>query len=160
MSFALSFDQVARLSVWAALACVAGVASPPQAQAAQRCTDFSAHAIGDQLPRRVRQDGHVFRFGNPSSIFFTGGAQFWSRGSSITPPQPSNWVEITYWGGAGTEIRLMAMNAAGGIEESVTVPVTFSLNTIRLHANSAPIVKVKLRGGGNESTLNGVCSQF
>ena len=141
------------------LAALLSVVSLP-VHAKQRCTDFSAYAVGALLPQRLKQDGHVFRFGNPSSIFFTGGAQFWSKGSSVTPPKPSNWVEIVYWGGAGSEITFTAINAAGGLEDTATVPITFSLNTIRLTASSSPIVQVKLKGGGNESTLNQVCSQF
>lgn len=147
---------------WGALVCALGVlltgASLP-AQAKQKCTDFSAYAPGDLLPQKLKQDGYTFRFGNASSIFF-GGAQFWTTGASITTPKPGDWVEIDVYAGAGFDIVLTGYNAAGGVEDTVTVPINFALNTVRLNAVASPIIKVGLAEGGNESTLNRVCTRY
>lgn len=141
-----------------ALALVLAVTALP-VQAKQKCTDFSAYAPGDLLPQKLKQDGYTFRFGNPSSIFF-GGAQFWTTGASITTPKPGDWVEIDVYAAAGFDIVLTAYNAAGGIEDTATVPINFALNTVRLHSATSPIVKVGLAQGGNESTLNRVCTRY
>ena len=114
---------------------------------------------GDSLPQKLKQDGYTFRFGNSSSIFF-GGAQFWTTGASITTPKPGDWVEIDIFAAAGFDIVLTAYNAAGGVEDTATVPINFALNTVRLNAVTAPIVKVGLAEGGNESTLNRVCTRY
>ena len=129
------------------------------AQAKQKCTDFTAYADGDQLPQKLKQDGYLFRFGGPSSIFF-GGAQFWSSGASLTTPRPGQWVEVDLFAGAGFDIQLTALNANGGIEATATVPTDISLHTVRLVSSGLPIVKVTLAEGGNESTLNRVCTRY
>jgi hypothetical protein len=145
-----------------AAACLAalglGMASLP-VQAKQKCTDFTAYADGDSLPQKLKQDGYLFRFGGPSSIFF-GGAQFWSSGASFTTPKPGQWVEVDIFAGAGFDIELTALNANGGIEATATVPTDVSLHTVRLVSSGQAIVKVSLAQGGNESTLNRVCTRY
>lgn len=148
--------------LWSAAACLAALglalASLP-VQAKQKCTDFTAYADGDSLPQKLKQDGYLFRFGGPSSIFF-GGAQFWSSGASFTTPKPGQWVEVDVFAGAGFDIELKGLNATGGVEASATIPTDISLHTVRLVSSGQPIVKVTLAEGGNESTLNRVCTRY
>jgi hypothetical protein len=151
--------RTARRGALALLALVLAGATLPAA-AKTRCTDFSAYADGDSLAQRLRQDGYVFQFGGPSSVY-GGGASFWADGASVKPPKAGGrWVELVLWPSAGWDIQLTGYDATGQIQATATVPITMVLTTVRLTSAGAPIVSVGLSGGGNESTLHSVCARL
>ena len=129
------------------------------AEAKQRCTDFSAYGNLDPLPKKLKQDKYTFNFGSPSLVSL-GGANFWSSGVSIKTPKPATSVDLDVFAGAGFDIVATGYNAAGGVEDTVIIPINYLVNSVSLSSAVSPIVEVTLEQGGNESNIQRVCTNF
>lgn len=144
------------------------LAALPAAQAATRCADFLA--APDNFPLMEKFKLNKFRFQDRSGGFapfvnvFTDligqpvhGMQFDPRGLRITPPGLSLSVDLRVGAFAGVPLQIVALDATGGVQDTMIAPADNIMHTVVLNASTLPIESVQIKGGNFEGVLNQIC---
>jgi hypothetical protein len=163
------------IALGAAAALLAASPAMAQEEAAQaplgmRCVDFLS--LPDNLPLAEKFKRNGFKFQDRAGGFqpfvnvFTDligqqvhGMQFDERGLRLAPPGASLSVHFTIGGFVSTQpLSIRALDASGGVQDTMVLPGDGIMHTLVLTAATAPISEVRILGGGFEGVLNQACA--
>ncbi|HEV8690434.1 MAG TPA: hypothetical protein VGQ91_09080 [Ideonella sp.] len=153
----------------ATLLLAAAMAAPTAAHAAVACVDFLAFPDNAALAENFNLGGFGFHDRAGGFMPFVNvfvdvigqpvhGMQFDKRSLRIKPPVPALSVDLRVGAFAGAGLTIQAYDAVGGLQDNAGLPNDATMHTVTLTAATAPIALIKLKGGGYEGIVNGLCS--